>query len=930
MKCTRFKGDILYLNIKPAIMRKPVLSFFMACMFQFVLAQEKTASKIENPVLVGTVEGVSEYRLANGLQILLIPDATAANVVVNVVYHVGSRYEGYGETGMAHLLEHMMFKPSKKFSSIKQTIADKGANANGTTWYDRTDYYEILPAADSNLTWALDMESDRMVYSLMRNDDLQKEFSVVRNEFEAGENQPDNILSERIFSTMYLWHNYGKSTIGSKEDIERVPIASLVEFYRKYYQPDNATLIVGGKFDAEKALGLINKFFGPIKKPARVLQQPYTVEPPQDGERYVELRRNGDMQYVQMAYHTPAFADKDYAANSAVIDILTNDPSGIFHKALVDTKLATKVTGGSYILYDPGFSFFSCDVPLDKNLDSAKMAFLHAADNLPDAVISQQDLDRAKNAILKDLSNSQNNTVGFSVDLAEFIAAGNWKLFYLYRDRIKSLTLGDVQQTLKKYYLPSNRTVGVFIPDKNAEKERVVMAQTPDVNALVKDYKGNATRLQTESFVTTMPNIRDKTQYGSLSNGMKYALLKKPTKGDKIYAGMILKYGDEKSLTDKNEISVLTARMLKNGTTTKSKKDIKDLLDKINTTIDFVANGNSVSVSLNTDRDNLNAALDLLADLLQHPAFDKNEYDKSILDVKSEWESNLSNPQTIGLEALEKKAELYPKGHPLYPESTEEKLKFLQTLSLDDLKSFYNQFYGANHGFVSFVGNIDPQTIKSFLEKNLASFNSKQPYSDIALKYFDVNGSTTSINIKDKTNAWCWGVTNMPLKQGDPDYIALHIANEMIGGGAFLSSRIPKRLREAEGMSYGAGSFIRADYKYATSNWGVYAIFNPIFKNRLDSALHDEINKILTSGFTADELAKTKAGWLQERKTELGSDEDLASLLASYMEQGKDLDFYISFEDKAGALTLEQVNAVVRKYIRPDKLILVYAGTFEK
>src|ERR1700743_1517077 len=290
-------------------MRKITILSLFAFFVHAASAQQAAAPA---PVFETSVEGIQEYRLPNGLQILLVPDAANTNVVVNVVYHVGSRHEGYGETGMAHLLEHMMFKPSKKFKSIKQTIADKGAMANGTTYYDRTDYYEVLPAADSNLNWALDMESDRMVNSLMRKEDLQKGFTVVRNEFEADENNSAAILQERVVSTMYLWHNYGKSTIGSKEDIERVPINSLAAFYRKYYQPDNATLIVGGKFDEKKTLALIQGYFGKIPRPTRVIAPPYTVEPPQDGERYVELRRNGDIPFIGMAFHTPAYSDKDY------------------------------------------------------------------------------------------------------------------------------------------------------------------------------------------------------------------------------------------------------------------------------------------------------------------------------------------------------------------------------------------------------------------------------------------------------------------------------------------------------------------------------------------------------------------------------------------------------------------------------------------
>jgi len=908
-------------------MKKLILVCLFATCLQFVFSQQKNVSK-PAPAFVTSVEGVKEYSLPNGLQILLIPDAAQTNVVVNVIYHVGSRQEGYGETGMAHLLEHMMFKGSKKFSNIKQTIADKGAFANGTTWYDRTDYFEILPATDSNLIWSLDMEADRMVNSLMKGEDLKKEFSVVRNEFESGENYPDNILQERILSTMYLWHNYGKSTIGSKEDIERVPIGNLKIFYQKYYQPDNATLVVAGKFDEKKALEYISKYFGSIPKPLRVIQPPYTVEPAQDGERYVELRRNGDISFIGMAYHTPSYSDIDYAANSAAIEILTNDPSGILYKALVETKLATKVSGYSQILYDPGFSYFSCNIPKDKNLDSAKAAFLATMNQIPSVEIKQEDVDRAKNTLLKQISEIQNNTVGFSINMAELVGAGDWRLFYIYRDRVEKLTLADVQNALKKYYLPSNRTWGVFIPDKAAE--RVAVSERPDVNALVKNYKGNATKAQTETFEASIENIKKNTQYGTLANGMKYALLKKPTKGDKIYIRLSLKIGDEKSLTGKNIIPSLTARMLKNGTSTKSKKDINDLLDKIKSSIDIYGDGGSVGISISTDKENVNAALDLFADILLNPSFDKNEFDKMLLDIKGEYEANRSDPQFVSSNALNKKTSLYPKGHPYYPEDIDESLDDLKKASLGDVKNFYKDFYGTNNSYASFVGNIDQQAIKSFLEKNLSNFNSKQPYTEIEDRYFDVKGSTETINIPDKTNANCAGTINIAIKQTDPDYPALEIANELLGGGSFLSSRIPQRLRESEGMSYGAGSYINGNYKYAASSWGVYAIFNPVYKNRLDSALHDEINKAIQGGFKEDEFKKSVASWLQQRKTILGFDGYLNYIITDYMKDGRDLTDFTNAENKVKKLTLDQVNAALRKYISPDKITLIYAGDFNK
>ena len=910
-------------------MRKITTLSLLVFLAQAAFAQQAAAPA---PLFVTSIEGIQEYRLSNGLQVLLVPDAANTNVVVNVVYHVGSRYEGYGETGMAHLLEHMMFKPSKHFSSIKQTIADKGAQANGTTYYDRTDYYEVLPAADSNLNWALDMESDRMVNSLMRGEDLKKEFTVVRNEFEADENSPNRILNERVLSTMYLWHNYGKSTVGSKEDIERVPINNLAAFYRKYYQPDNATLIVGGKFDEKKTLALIGKYFGKIPKPMRVLSQPYTVEPVQDGERYVELRRNGEVSYIGMAFHTPAYSDKDYPANDAVQQILLNDPSGYFYKALVETKLATNLGGYSINSYDPGFTYFECSVPTGRSLDSAKTAFLTAADHLKDYTVTQEDLDRAKNALEKQVSDMKNSTVDFCIGLAEIIGAGDWRLFYIYRDRVDALTLADVQACLKKYYLTSNRTVGVFIPDKNPE--RVSVPERPDIAALVKGYKGKASGpASAETFEATISNIKKRTEYGQLSNGMKYALLKKPVKGDKVYGTIILKFGDEQSLAGKTSTSALAAAMLKNGTLTRSKKQLNDELDKLKSSIDISANqgdASAVTIQFVSDRDNCAATLDLLADILLHPSFDKNEYDKLVIDLNSELDKGRTDPQYVAFNTMTRKMAPYGAGHPLYTESVDEQLGDLKTITVDDVKKFYVDFYGVDHGYAAFVGAIDAPAISGFLEKAFGSFKSKQSYKEVEVKYFDIKGSLDAITIPDKKNAVFAGAINLPLKQGDKDYMALDMANEMLGGGAFLSNRIANRLRESEGMSYGAGSFLSYSYKYPSCSWIAYAIFNPMYKNRLDSAFRDVINKALQEGFKEDEFKKVVTAWVQQRKIGLGTDQGLAGRLAAYMSDGKDLDFYTYNEEQVGALTLDQVNAALRKYISPDKITYLYVGDFTK
>jgi zinc protease len=261
-----------------------------------------TAMTLAGLQAITTVEGISEFRLPNGLRVLLAPDASKPTTTVNITYLVGSRHENYGETGMAHLLEHMVFKGTPARGNIMQELGKRGMDFNGTTFYDRTNYFETFPANPENLQWALEMEADRMVNSFIARKDLDTEFSVVRNEMESGENNPHMSLWQRMASTAFDWHNYGKSTIGARTDVENVKIENLQNFYRKYYQPDNAVLLVAGKFEAANTLALIQKVFGAIPKPTRVIEPTYTQDPAQDGTREVTVRRTGDTQLSAVLY----------------------------------------------------------------------------------------------------------------------------------------------------------------------------------------------------------------------------------------------------------------------------------------------------------------------------------------------------------------------------------------------------------------------------------------------------------------------------------------------------------------------------------------------------------------------------------------------------------------------------------------------------
>jgi zinc protease len=372
---------------------------------------------------VTSVEGITEYAFPDGLHVLLFPDNSQPKVTVNMTYLVGSRHEGYGETGMAHLLEHMVFKTTKSGKEVFKELTDHtGGNFNGTTNYDRTNYFEILNAGDDNLRWALALEADRMVNMTMEKKDLDTEMTVVRNEMESGENSPLNVLQERILAAAYNFHNYGKTVIGNRTDVERVPIDRLAAFYQKYYQPDDAVLTIAGQFDESKALAFVMQTVGAIPKPQRVLAQPYTAEPTQEGERFVMLRRVGDVQAIMGVYHIPAALHADSAALNVLAQVLGASQTGRLYKALVDSKKAVGASMSASLMHDPGFLFVYAQLKQDQSLDEAQQILLKTVEGFANDPPTQEEVDRAKSRILKNYELSLTNSQSIGLSMSSYLA----------------------------------------------------------------------------------------------------------------------------------------------------------------------------------------------------------------------------------------------------------------------------------------------------------------------------------------------------------------------------------------------------------------------------------------------------------------------------------------------------------------------------
>lgn len=881
------------------------------------------------PKKVVTVEGITEYALDNGLRVLLFPDDSKPTVTVNATYFVGSRHEGYGETGMAHLLEHMLFKGTTRHPKIWSELDQHGARFNGSTWYDRTNYFETLAATDENLKWALDMEADRMINSRVSKEDLSSEFSVVRNEFEMGENSPQEILEERMWSTAYLWHNYGKSTIGSRSDIERVPIDSLQAFYRRFYQPDNAMLVVAGKFEPGKTLALIQSTFGKIARPTRKLAPTYTVEPVQDGERVVTLRRTGDVALAGVVYHGVAGPDADFVAEEAAVDILAHKPSGRLYKALVDKGLATKIDVEVLPLAEPGLMELRVEVAPGKSPELVRDKMLETIESLAKSKITDEELARFKTAMLKKIELGLTDAGRVGIELSEWAAQGDWRLIFIHRDAVKALDAARVQKVAAAYLKPANRTVGLFVPTK--APERAPLPSQPDVVSLVKSYKGQETLAKGEAFVATIANIESRTERATLPSGMKLALLSKKTRGNAVKIVLKVNAGSEKDLKGQVDAVALLADMVQRGTKQHTYQQLRDKLDELKAELRAGGQGapgmsrpGEATFNVTTVRESVPAVLALLGEMVREPSFPKDEFEKLKKERLARLEDALQQPQALAFTTLLQKAQPWPKDDVRYRPSLAERVERLKAVKLEQLSAFHKSFWGARDAELVMVGDFDADEVKKIATKEFGAWKAPKAYKRIALPYKAPAVGDELIVTPDKQMAMIGVASSIAMRDDDPDYPAMEIIDFVWGGSA--KSRLLERLRQKDGLSYGARSMIDSDAFDKNSLLLAFAICASPNAVKAMTAMLEELRTLVTKGVPDGELKDAKEAYKAQWDTQLASDDAVASLLEESLYVGRKLDFYDKLMASVQGLTTAQVSAALAKYVKPEAFVKVKAG----
>jgi zinc protease len=921
---------------------------------------------------------VREYQLSNGLKLLLVENRVAPVVTFLVLYRVGSRNEAVGHTGATHLLEHLLFKGTPSFNKqkgtqIAATLQRAGADYNATTWYDRTNYFETVPAEALEL--AVRLEADRMRNSFIAEEDRRSEMTVVRNELERGQNEPAMVLDEAVYAAAFREHPYHHPTIGWRADVERVPTARLKEFYDTFYHPNNATAVVCGDFERGRALALVAEHFGQFPASERPIPEVYTEEPEQQGERRVVVRRAGELPLVQMAFRTPAalgqntvLSNAELAARAAappaendifpltvLAAALSNGVTSRLYQALIETELAVSVEARVDQFRDPGlFNFYATAAPgvEPSRVEEAILSEIERASR----DLTDEEVSKARRQITAAASFERDGTHNVAMQMSEAEAVADWRFYQTYTRNVARVTAEDARRAAALYLKEDARTVGHFIPrgaganggapeqdaddgvdaapgSARAVKPRVRPHGWKYYRDPAASHAGGAgddgpkTPTTSAGGTAVLPGAgfssrvsREELETGAVLLAVENAATPTFALRGSLRAGSFFEPRDKPGL------AALTAEMLERGTRRRAKLEIAGDLEQAGAELSFSADQFAVHFRGRALSEDFPLLLNALAEMLREPSFPADELDKLKQQTIAAIREQQSETSWRAYERLTQA--VFDESNPFYTHAGERLIESVGSITVGDVRAFYERVYGGRSLVVSIAGGVEAEVARRLFREAFAGFGGPESVEvNVADPAPQEGARREVVLVRDKANVDVLIGTAAPLRRDSSDYYAALLANRALGEST-LSSRLGLQVRDVEGLTYGIASRFRAP-GLAAGPWYIAVSVNPTNVERAISSALEVLRDFVERGVRPEELEDEKSSAAGAFKVALSTNAGLASALwnAEFYRLG--LDYVERFPELVRAVTPKEVNAAARKYFRPDHLTVVIAGDLE-
>lgn len=866
-------------------------------------------------------KGITEYKLPNGLKILLKENHSIPLVTFSIWYKVGSRNETDGIRGIAHFLEHMMFKGTNKYKKgeISETIKKYGGVFNAFTFYDGTAYYETVNP--KYLEKMVELEANRMKNSLIDSKELTSERTVVLSELKGGLNNPSTVLDQAVRKKAYDSSPYKHPIIGYEEDINKTTSSIMKKFYKKYYSPHNSTIVLVGDFEEEKALALLEKHFAGIKNEGKI-EEKIKKEVLQTKEKRLTIKKPGTTKLVEVAFHISSIKDNDIYPLNVLEEILISGNKSRLNEALVEEGLATEVYGGAEGYTDPAlFYIIASPTPKTKH-EKVEKVILREIEKLKKKPPTQKEVKGAINRIKANYLYNLDGSYNQAVNIGYFEVINSWKSSLDWSDNIGDVKTSEITSVLKKYFNKKNSTIGYFIPEL---KDGQSYEAAPINVGGPQHYKSKNGKIPTSGKLQKVDPFKYETR--KLKDGSKL-LIYKNIDLPITYINGIIKGGSSQLPVKDDWVCEFIERTVSKGSKKYSRDNYEDFLDSSGSEIDFSCDEESFKFSAVTLNENLGETVDHLTDALLNPTFPNGEVKKEKDLATAEIIESKDDTSTISRKALSQL--IYKKTHPFYLFDFDEDIENIKKVKVGDLKDSHKKLIRNNKATIILVTNLEEKELNKVvkqIEKNLTIKEKKKELKLSIPKTKLREFPERRVNyVKGKTQSDALVAHITDITRGHPDFYKMVLANYIIGGDP-LTSRLAKKIRDENGLVYTVISYMSPTH--AQGEFGIYFGATNDKVDKTITLLKDEFNKIIKYGLSEKELKKAKKSLIDSFiSRNLSTKRKVANTLTSIEFYGLGENYIKDYPEIINSITLKDVNQAIKKHIKPEKFNISVAGDY--
>lgn len=890
--------------------------------------------------LVKKLNNIEEYQLSNGFRVVLAPQDKENKVFVNTIYFTGSLNDPKGKGGMAHLLEHLAFKGTQnvKGEEFQRRLDQYTLMTNASTDYYSTKYTNIVRPEKNALNEILYLESERMDKLILQEKFVPSELEIVKREREVRLDQPVAVLVDQIFKSVYGNQYLGRLPIGDLPELKSITMDELKQFYHTWYAPNNAMMVITGKFDKSDVLKTIDQYFSPIQK-RKIPEQTKVplLDSNQIKPRTFTVKKGSDL--VKYHIYISGKHDSIQPILSLAPTLYALQPSGKLYKNIVETGIASSIQASTWLDQDMNLLFLGAVYAPSHDVNKIGTELKVGIEQK--SHFSDAEINRVKTMVKNAANDIESDAASLGSYLSSYVVSkhGDWGVYYKELEQLDQLDTKQVNETLAQFLTEEHRLIGDILPTPEDQKKKATQDKTQPIKNLEQNQEDEETVLKDPSvyreeiaqFVIQsaqkIQSIEPKIQRGTLSNGMNYVLFPTSTRDDKSYATIKLDFGDEKSLFNQDvTLNLMTYLMLRGS----KEHDLQQIIDQAianDGTATVTAQSNQLVINVQAKKKDFVEFLQFIMEVIQNPSFSQSEFDLVKNQNLQALDRPYTEPDVVAGMTLSKLLEIFQPGDLRYHFDPNLMKKQFDEVTRDQVQNFYERFFITQRGQIVVTGDFESESIKKMLQDIFGTWKTSQPYQPVFSPYVAYPAQKQHVLAEPREFGNYQSILTFPVGAEHSDVPALQVIRSILAESQ-LSSRLAQALREKNALVY--GFFGQLDFnRYIDSGaLTISANYQSGRAAQVTQTIHDVLKKLIKDGVTEQEVEAAKADMMKKRVTSWDDESVIHGMLVQDIDKQKTLLKRMERDQAIARLTKADIDRAIQKYIRLDQFVEVMADQY--